>query len=368
MIPFLVIGRGAMGLLHAKYLEDAGHPVALYNPHELLHPDFSCYGVKKYQEKDIQMLKAKSLDVEGAKQFLQKNGNTSLTGVFVAVKAHHIRSTLVPFVDTLPKVSSIILLHNGLLDRPTDDFLDQVVPNSAATMISSLGSMLLSHNERPPVFARVSCEMGPGPSFVFPRSSVTDEAMIILRAVAKDLLISPSKLVAFPNCTLVTTEQGQLEQYLKLSVNVAINGLLARVALRDWYSSHGTLPVRRITNKEVLPELPLAQSIARLTLHCAASIKKNENNYLLQKAVKNDEAARRVESTIFKVLDNVCSTVVDICNGRVTEREALFSMLLEELPQLPEAKESVSIHLHEASLALQEINDMLASWDNHIIP
>jgi len=315
MIPFLVIGRGAMGLLHAKYLEDAGHPVALYNPHELLHPDFSCYGVKKYQEKDIQMLKAKSLDVEGAKQFLQKNGNTSLTGVFVAVKAHHIRSTLVPFVDTLPKVSSIILLHNGLLDRPTDDFLDQVVPNSAATMISSLGSMLLSHNERPPVFARVSCEMGPGPSFVFPRSSVTDEAMIILRAVAKDLLISPSKLVAFPNCTLVTT-----------------------------------------------------QSIARLTLHCAASIKKNENNYLLQKAVKNDEAARRVESTIFKVLDNVCSTVVDICNGRVTEREALFSMLLEELPQLPEAKESVSIHLHEASLALQEINDMLASWDNHIIP
>jgi len=105
-----------------------------------------------------------------------------------------------------------------------------------------------------------------------------------------------------------------------------------------------------------------------LTLHCAASIKKNENNYLLQKAVKNDEAARRVESTIFKVLDNVCSTVVDICNGRVTEREALFSMLLEELPQLPEAKESVSIHLHEASLALQEINDMLASWDNHIIP
>jgi len=223
MIPFLVIGRGAMGLLHAKYLEDAGHPVALYNPHELLHPDFSCYGVKKYQEKDIQMLKAKSLDVEGAKQFLQKNGNTSLTGVFVAVKAHHIRSTLVPFVDTLPKVSSIILLHNGLLDRPTDDFLDQVVPNSAATMISSLGSMLLSHNERPPVFARVSCEMGPGPSFVFPRSSVTDEAMIILRAVAKDLLISPSKLVAFPNCTLVTTEQGQLElmgryQFVELQI------------------------------------------------------------------------------------------------------------------------------------------------------
>jgi hypothetical protein len=223
------------------------------------------HATTKYQEKDIQMLKAKSLDVEGAKQFLQKNGNTSLTGIFVAVKAHHIRSTLVPFVDTLPKVSSIILL-------------------------------------------------------------------------------------------------------LKLSVNVAINGLLARVALRDWYSSHGTLPVRRITNKEVLPELPLAQSIARLTLHCAASIKKNENNYLLQKAVKNDEAARRVESTIFKVLDNVCSTVVDIGNGRVTEREALFSMLLEELPQLPEAKESVSIHLHEASLALQEINDMLASWDNHIIP
>jgi len=134
------------------------------------------HATTKYQEKDIQMLKAKSLDVEGAKQFLQKNGNTSLTGIFVAVKAHHIRSTLVPFVDTLPKVSSIILL-------------------------------------------------------------------------------------------------------LKLSVNVAINGLLARVALRDWYSSHGTLPVRRITNKEVLPELPLAQSIARLTLHCAASIKKNFDGY-----------------------------------------------------------------------------------------
>ncbi len=179
--------------------------------------------------------------------------------------------------------------------------------------------------------------------------------------------LMPSQSVAFPNCTLVTTEQGLLEQYLKLSVNVAINGLLARLALRDWYSSNGTLPVRRIRNKEVLPELPLAQSIARLTLHCAASIKRNKNNHLLQKAIANDEAAGRVESTIFKVLDNVCSTVVDICNGRITEREALFGMLLEELPQIPVGKERLSTDFHDASLALQEINHMLTSWDNHII-
>lgn len=366
-VPFLVIGRGAMGLLHAKYLEDAGHPISLFNPHELTQPDFSCYGVKKYQDRDIQVLLAKSLDVEDAKQFLQKNSDGNLTGVFVAVKAHHVRTSLATFVDVLPKVSSIILLHNGLLDRKTDDFLDEVVPNSVATMISSRGSMLLSHDESPPGFARVSCEMGPGPSFVFPRSCVTDEAMTILRAVAKDLHTLPSQPVAFPNCTLVTTEQGLLEQYLKLSVNVAINGLLARLALRDWYSSNGTLPVRRIRNKEVLPELPLAQSIARLTLHCAASIKKNKNNHLLQKAIASDEAAGRVESTIFKVLDNVCSTVVDICNGRITEREALFGMLLEELPQIPVGKESLSTDFHDASLALQEINHMLTSWDNHII-
>jgi hypothetical protein len=93
-VPFLVIGRGAMGLLHAKYLEDAGHPIALYNPHELTQPDFSCYGVKKHLERDIQVLHAKSLGAEGAKDFLQKNRDGKLTGVFVAVKAHHVRSAL----------------------------------------------------------------------------------------------------------------------------------------------------------------------------------------------------------------------------------------------------------------------------------
>lgn len=367
LVRFLVIGRGAMGLLHTKYLEDSGHPVAIYSPYVLQHHDSSCYGVKTVQDKDIQLIKARSCDIEGAKNFLLKNDDIHLSGVFVAVKAHQIQSALTPFVDTLPLVSSVILLHNGLLDHPTNDFLDKLVPHSAATMISSRGSTLLTLDELPSAFARVSCEMGSGPSFVFPRATLTDDAMAVLRTMAKDAHLPSSQPVAFPQCTLITKEQGKLEQYLKLSVNVAINGLLARLALRDWYFSNGSLPVRRIKNKEVLPELPLAQSIARLTFLCAASAVNDENNYLLQKAIKNDEAARRVETTILKVMDNVCSTVADICSGQNTEREALLSMLLEELPRLQEAQKSVSVSFHEAFMAIEEISNMLTSWDKHIV-
>ena len=371
-VRFLVVGRGAMGLLHAKYLEDAGHPVALYSPHDL-HRRENLYGVKKNQK--LETLQAKCVDEDEAKQFLHGD-NKLLSCIFVAVKVHHIQSALMPMADSIPNVSSVLLLHNGLLDSVTRDFLDELAPFSRATMVTSRGSTLISRDETPPMFAKVAQEMGTGSAFVFPRTnSLTAEARTVLRTVACDPSLPSVRPVAFPECTLLTAQQGQVEQYLKLAVNIAINGLLARLLLRDWSNSKTVIPTRRLQNIEILPELPLAQSIARLVLLRAAASPPNRNNSDLQKAVDSDEAAKRVAQTMQNVKDNVCSTVADICSGRRTERTGLFNTLTEEWNHVPKEMDQTNemtnkmgeATLQEASIALEEINNLLTLWDDHIV-
>jgi hypothetical protein len=254
-----------------------------------------------------------------------------------------------PLVKTLvAKASPVVILHNGLLDATTESFLDANLPE-AMEMVTSNGATLLTPGElaKHEGYNVICHATGPGASFVFPRKAAADSDTVTTCV--------PDFVSAIPGCRYLGNSAGQLEQFLKLSVNIALNGTLAHKCLAPRHSSEVAQPVR-VVNHEMQADLPLAMKVAELVL-LRASLVYPENNSLL-KAVEEGTAAERTEKTLALVPNNTCSTVVDVMSGRRTERSALLDAVLS-WPLHPDEGA-------EAAKFLGEIDESLRDWDNSV--
>ena len=339
---------------------------------------------------EIEKLDAPCLTINQAINFLtmtnSETDHITFTVILVTVKAHQVQKALTPFLKVLQNVSSVILLHNGLQNRSTVSFLlDHESREDSeddykrrdrlfATMVSCRGSTLLVKEEKPEKYADIARATGHGSAFIFRMVSGSvredgktmdngckqkefDEEDKCITSTSDNFLTSVNAVkAAIPECAVLDPYTGRCEQIIKLAINVSLNGLLARKCLEKWYQHFklhqlqnysysnfmvstsirpGDIPdqyalslTRRIVNKEIISELPLARSIARLVLQKAH--RAEPANHQIYDAVLKDEAAQRTHDTLHKVPENVCSTVVDIMNMRMTERDALFEMLMND--------------------------------------
>jgi len=307
----------------------------------------------------------------------------------------------------------IILLHNGLRDKQTEKWLDQtfliddyIASNNTLdhsfhvkartkrskerqrvvimNMVTSAGGTLLTKKEieNKGIHDCYDCVVratGRGNAFIFPRYPNEDTNFNALSLLARMI----------PQCKVLSYEDGRCEQILKLAVNVALNGTLAKMALRDWYLHHmkqisaskhdhitkcekwdGNIEskkrtsaklVRRVVNQEMMDKLPLAKAIARLVLKSACKAEPFVKS--LQKANEADEAFHRTEITLHQVPQNCCSTVVDICSLRRTEGSALLHTVVHEWAQHFDNDDDDPF-VHSVVQELKSIESMLSTWDS----
>jgi len=327
----LVVGRGAMGILWGSSIHSPALPVSFIDAPNL-PLDFTL-GIIPAPDSStiITGLPCPTISQSDLPAYL-----TPSTIVFVCVKAHQITQALQPIVSvSQSSMPYIILLHNGLPSRKTTEFLSSHAPH-AYSMVTSRGATLLQRSEIPPPYSIVARATGPGPSFLFPNSPNAIQTL-------------PEAFTAtLPDTVLLPHASGLCEQILKLAVNVALNGTLAYLSLQS-------TPPRRIVNFEMSSHLDLAVDVARLVLHRAYLKAPNEH---LGAAIGSDLAASRTRETMAKVPQNVCSTVVDITNGRQTEREAL----LDAVMGWGVAEEETD----DARLFLEEIHAALLKHDAHV--
>jgi ketopantoate reductase len=429
-----------MGLLHAHFLEQAGWHVALLGrPRNRYEENTAAPGVHGANTSSITCgviplgrsqpvpLKAQSVTLQEAKHFLRQDQNHNhghgpnkatqthvhvaagvnktesqhpLRCILCAVKAYDIKNALAPVLEVLGTtqakvgVDAVVLLHNGLMDPEASTFLDHN-SHKVTTMISTNGSTLLSVNERlhqSQSLSYIAKHMGLGSTLLFPHHSHEDDNNDNAGRNNNNNNIALANALhtfqqAMPGTArVVTASEGQCEQYLKLSMNAAINGLLARQALRKWgaassnkqqtdtqtqtTTTHIPIIIPRLTNGALEPELQLAKNIARLVSWRALGA--HPGNTYLQTAVSNDEAATRTEAVYLATSNNICSTVSDLLARRRSERSALLDTAMNEWPQLqfPKGYPSISGYTtmnehdwNEAASALEEINHLLTMWD-----
>ena len=332
-----------MGLLHGHFLEKAGWRVAcLDRPGSAQNQ--RC-GVIPLGEHTPRVLQAKSIIMDNVQTFWKE---ANLKCILSAVKAHDIHEALKPVImlTASSPPNAVVLLHNGLTDANTSNFVKSFIPQ-AATMISTNGSTLLHNYLECDIVAK---HMGLGSTILFPNhSNPTNDLTKILEALSK----------AFPGDSQVQSHlEGKCEQILKLAINISINGLSARKALKNWSHNCPTV-ITPLKNQELYSELDLARSIARLILLRALAA--YPDNPTLQLAVDNDEAANRTCAVISATSQNICSTISDLMNGRRTERSALLDTVMYVWPQ---DVDSADIN---ATQALMEINDALLEWDQSVM-
>lgn len=449
---YLIIGAGSMGSLHASYLlnnrmdsfdtntdtdiepgsksaqrTQINIEVALLDrPGIPLNQPFGYIPIQSNNETNendnlVKSLHAKIVDIKGAKQFLSecmKRHNKIKRGVLSCVKVYDIQKAFEPLQNEIQKyVSIIILLHNGLRYLETDTYLSSTFLTNhnnyipLYNMVTCAGGTLLTKNELEIIHERFGVNYltvvratGPGPAFIYPVSQTNNDSDII--ELENSSLVNVA-VAMIPNCKLLSSNEGHCEQIMKLCINVALNGLLARRALKDWYKEYiisieqqnndttsiknisekrldpSPQLVHRVINYEIENEISLACAIARLVSKRACLAE--PTNLLLQTANNEDHAAIRTHETFTKVPNNVCSTVVDICAHRKTESEALFHAVQEWPRLVDEASNDDNDNgisclecvcesclkgnpcTRAASLALDELTTMLKAWDKYIM-
>jgi len=340
MVKFLIIGRGAMALLHASFLQSSS-PEAEFAFLDQPGASLSLQLGVVPAGSEVVPLQSASVDISQAVAFID-----SSTAVLVCVKCHQIQTALEPIKTKLATAAVVVLLHNGLPSPATSAFLDRELP-ACCSMVTSAGATLLLAEEIVEPYSIVSRATGPGASFVFPRSPSVSSSSV---PAELDALIS-----GIPSCSLLSHSEGSTEQLLKLAVNIALNGTLAYMALKPWKEANqDESQLRRVVNREMAPLLPLARNVAKLVLLRASAAGAFGNPSLLA-AASSGLAGERTALTLESVPTNVCSTVVDINSGRRTERGALLDQVL--------AWGAAEGESSEARDHLLEMNELLREWD-----